>query len=247
MKKLIQVLFILVCVLSTNAQTELNDDNAESKLLVNNDRLIVLDFYATWCGPCKRMEPIIKELASKYKNVDFYKIDVDKQKVDDALGVNAMPTYLFIKNKANLEQIEGAMSKAKMIELIEKHLNSNTTTSSTDEFYDATANHGKSTEFNDTTIKEIWNFSSKLNSLAWHAYNEHNDINELLKAIDIVKRSIELEETYYNVDTHAALLFKTGNYTKALKKAKDAISVAKKNGLKYDSTTELMNKIIDKL
>ncbi|WP_046745179.1 thioredoxin family protein [Kordia zhangzhouensis] len=249
------LLLLLCCATSlTFAQTELTDQTAEAKLLVNNDRLIVLDFYATWCGPCKRMDPILKELEAKYKDrVDFYKIDVDKNQIDDALGINAMPTYLFIKNSTNLEQIEGAMSKTTMENLIKKHMNneaSTTTVSSNSgdsSYYDVSANHGNSDEFSQSTLDEIWNSSSKLNSLAWHAYQKHDNVKHLLKAIKIVERSIELEKNYYNVDTHAALLYKTGNYTKALKRAKEAVDIAKKEGLSYSSTTELIEKIIEEM
>ncbi len=253
MKNVLLLLLLCIAIPST-AQTELTDATAESKLLVDNDRLIVLDFYATWCGPCKRMDPIIAELEKKYKDrVDFYKIDVDKNQVDDALGVNAMPTYLFIYNSANLEQIEGAMSKEKMAGLIEKHMGGDsgttvsTETTSDESFYDATAKHGDADEFSQATLDKIWDSSSKLNSLAWHTYKEHSDIDALFKAIKVVERSIELEATYYNVDTHAALLYKTGNYTKALKKAKKAVDIAKAEGLSYGSTTELIEKIIDKM
>ncbi|MEJ6791902.1 MAG: thioredoxin domain-containing protein [Lacinutrix sp.] len=195
----------------------------------------------------------MKELDKEYADrVNFYKIDVDKSKVDDALGITAMPTYLFIKNSANLEQIEGAMSKSKMVALIKKHMNAPeieevVIESTEDSFYDITAKHGDYDEFTDSSIEKIEDSSTKLNSLAWHTYKEHNDIDSLLKAIKIVERSIALEKTYYNVDTHAALLYKTGNYTKALKKAKEAIEVAKDDGLSYASTSELIENIIDKL
>lgn len=258
MKKVL--LFLMLCVaIPSFAQTELTDENAESKLLVNNDRLIVLDFYATWCGPCKRMDPILKELNAKYKDrVDFYKIDVDKSQVDDALGISAMPTYLFIYNSSNLEQIEGAMSKTKMENLVKKHMSGDSETeieetviesteTDDDSFYDASAKHGDSDEFSQATLDKIWNSSTRLNSLAWHTYKEHDDIGSLLKAIKIVERSVELEATYYNVDTHAALLYKTGNYTKALKTAKKAVDIAKREGLSYGSTTELIENIIDKM
>ncbi|ARV08854.1 thiol reductase thioredoxin [Winogradskyella sp. PC-19] len=244
MKNIFFFVLLSCFYLGANAQTEITDANAESKLLNNNNRLILVDFYATWCGPCKRMAPIIKELESEYPNVDFYKIDVDKNQVDDALGVSAMPTYVFIKNSSNLEQIEGAMSKAKMKSLLDKHLSSGSTIITA---YDATAKHGNSDEYSQATLDVIWNSSSRLNSLAWHTYEEHGDVDSLLKAIKIVERSIDLEATYYNVDTHAALLYKTGNYTKALKKAKEAIEIAKQEGLSYTTTSELIDSIIDKL
>jgi thioredoxin 1 len=249
---------VLICFMQVaQAQTEITDIDAESKLLVNNDKLIVVDFYATWCGPCKIMDPILKELSEEYEGrVDFYKIDVDENAVDDALGVTAMPTYFFIKNSASLDVVKGAMSKGEMTSLIEKYMYYNSADiveveEVTEEVlynsFDINENHGSSTEFSDQVVEEIWNDYSKLNSLAWHAYEHHDKIGDLLKAIEIVERSIELYKVNANVDTHAALLFKTGNYTQALKKAKEAIEVAKKNGESYTETTQLMNKIIDKM
>lgn len=248
MKTTLTVLLILFTSFSMFSQVELKDENAESKLLVNNDRLIVLDFYATWCGPCKRMEPIVKELADKYGDkVDFYKINVDKSEVDDALGIAAMPTYLFIKNSSNLEQIEGAMSKYKMESLIKKHMSSSSTSSSSSYSSNSSDDDTTAFDFSDDAVNKIWNSSDKLNSLAWHAYKKREDISTLLKAIKIVERSIELEQNYYNTDTHAALLFKTGKYKEALKRAKEAINIAKKEGVSYSSTTELIEDIIDKM
>ncbi|RZN80907.1 MAG: thiol reductase thioredoxin [Winogradskyella sp.] len=243
MKKIVLLVALSISFITLNAQTELTDENAEAKLLVNNDKLIVLDFYATWCGPCKRMAPIMKELESEYPNVDFYQIDVDKNQTDDALGISAMPTYLFIKNSSNLEQIEGAMTKAKMKSLIDKHLNGNT--DETEE--DIPSDTFDVNDYSQKSIDNIWNSSSKLNSMAWNAYKNHDDIQILLKSIKIVERSIELEKNYYNVDTHAALLYKTGRYKDALKKGKEAIEIAKKDGLSYSTTSDLIDDIIDKL
>lgn len=249
MKRILLIL-TLFCFGFSFAQTELNDENAEAKLLINNDRLIVLDFYATWCGPCKRMDPIIAELEEEFGDrVDFYKIDVDKNKVDDALGIAAMPTYLFIKNSSNLEQIEGAMSKVRMKGLITKHMNAAVSTSSTSSDSSTTSSDSEfdATDYSDANIEDNWNSSSKLNSLAWNIYKNENNIDLILKGIKAVERSIELEANYYNVDTHAALLYKTGNYNKALKKAKEAIDLAKEEGLEYKTTSELIEKIIDKM
>jgi thioredoxin 1 len=245
MNKIISILVMVFGTLISFAQTELTDENAEAKLLVNNNRLIVLDFYATWCGPCKRMDPILKELENKYKSqVDFYKIDVDENIIDDKLEISAMPTYLFIKNSSSLEKIEGSMSKTSMEDLIIKHMNavseSTASTSTSSENIDLD-------DFSQTNIDKLWDSSSALNSLAWNAYKTYNDVKILLKAIKIVERSIELEKNYDNVDTHAALLYKTGNYNQALKKAKEAIDIAKNDGFEYSTTTELIENIIEEM
>lgn len=252
------LLFILSCCSVSIAQTELTDDNAEAKLLIDNDRLIVVDFYATWCGPCKKMDPILKKLVAKYGGrVDFYKIDVDKNEVDDILGVTAMPTYFFIKNSSTLEVIEGMRSKEVMESLIEKYMYYETEDdvveieevieSTETSYYDATAKHGYESEFSISTIANIWDSWSNLNSLAWHIYLEHDETKTLYKGIEIVERSITLDKNYYNTDTLASLYFKTGEYKQALKKAKEAIEIAKRDNEDYSSTSELMNKIIDRL
>ncbi|AGC78120.1 thioredoxin 1 [Nonlabens dokdonensis] len=251
------IVFLFFSALSlSHAQIEINDDNAEEKLLTNNDRLILVDFYATWCGPCKKMDPILKELSEKYAGrVDFYKIDVDKNQVDDALGVTAMPTYFFIKNSTNLESIEGMRSKAVMEELIEKYMYYDTDVVEVEEvvestetsYYNASSNHGYDNEFSISNVADIWDSSRKLNSLAWHIYLEHDEDEVLYKGIEIVERSIELDQNYHNTDTLAALYFKTGKYKLALKKAKEAIKIAKRDSVDYSSTTNLMNEIIDQL
>lgn len=254
--KFLFLTLLAIVVTTSTAQIEITDDNAEEKLLANNDRLILVDFYATWCGPCKKMDPILKQLSEKYAGrVDFYKIDVDKNQVDDALGVTAMPTYFFLKNSTNLEVIEGMRSKAVMEELIEKYINHDTDAVVVEEvvestetsYYDADSNHGYNDEFSISNIAAIWHSSTKLNSLAWHIYLKHDEESALEKGIEIVERSIELDQNYYNTDTLAALYYKTSNYKLALKKAKEAIEIAKRDSVDYSSTTTLMNNIIDRL
>lgn len=103
----------------------------------------------------------------------------------------------------------------------------------------------KSGAIND--IKFIWNSSEDLNSLAWDYYLSENDVTKLEEAKKWVLRSMELDKNYHNTDTYAALLFKTGDLTEALKMAKQAIEIAKVAQVDYESTTKLINDIIEKL
>ncbi|WP_100611106.1 tetratricopeptide repeat protein [Confluentibacter lentus] len=96
-------------------------------------------------------------------------------------------------------------------------------------------------------IKFIWNSPKDLNELAWSYYKNENDKDLLEKAKTWAIRSIELDKNYNNTDTLAALLYKTGNYTEALKMAKQAIEIAKINNTDYNTTTNLINQIIEKL
>ncbi len=92
-----------------------------------------------------------------------------------------------------------------------------------------------------------WNNSSQLNNLAWDVYENENNSEVLKSAIKWVKRSIELDQTYYNTDTYAALLYKTGKYKQALTFAEQAIKIAKKEGGDYNSTTKLIEQIYLKM
>lgn len=96
-------------------------------------------------------------------------------------------------------------------------------------------------------INFIWNNSVELNSIAWDYYLYGMEPEDFEKAKKYAIRSVELDKNYSNLDTYAALLYKTGEYTQALKTAKQAIELAKKNGEDHTVTTELINKIIEKL
>lgn len=73
----------------------------------------VIDFYATWCGPCKKIAPIVEELAKEYEGkVIFEKVDVDeKPDLANEYGVEAIPTLVFMKTDGTYEKNVGFMDK----------------------------------------------------------------------------------------------------------------------------------------
>ncbi|MFX9845294.1 thioredoxin, partial [Acinetobacter baumannii] len=84
-------------------------------------KLIVIDFTASWCGPCKFIQPAITEFAEKYTDVEFIKIDVDElDEVAQEFGVQAMPTFVLIKKGKEVDKIVGA-KKEELQKKIEKH------------------------------------------------------------------------------------------------------------------------------
>lgn len=121
MNKTVIILVALLSMYCLKAQKELNDENFEGYLDRQDNTLIVMDFYATWCRPCKVMEPILAELEDEYNQVNFYKMDIDDNVLDDVLELTSVPTYVLIKNGEPLEILEGAMTKLEMEELILKY------------------------------------------------------------------------------------------------------------------------------
>ena len=83
-------------------------------------RPAVIDFYATWCRPCKMMSPIVEQLAKQYAgNVDFYKVDIDQEpKLASVFGIQSIPTFLFIPMKGKPTAQMGMMEKEEMEKVI---------------------------------------------------------------------------------------------------------------------------------
>ncbi|CAN4124367.1 unnamed protein product [Withania somnifera] len=89
--------------------------------LKDTNKLVVIDFTATWCGPCKYMEPVLNDFAAKYTDVEFVKIDVDElADVSQEYGVQAMPMFVLIKKGKVVDKIVGA-DKDGLKMKIEKH------------------------------------------------------------------------------------------------------------------------------
>lgn len=88
------------------------------------DKPAIIDFYASWCGPCKAMAPILEELAAEYgDNIYVYKVDTDKeQELATAFNIRAIPVLLFVPMEGTPQMAQGAMSKDAIREAIEKVL-----------------------------------------------------------------------------------------------------------------------------
>ena len=90
---------------------EASTDNFKEEII--SEKPVVLDFWAEWCGPCKRLLPVFSEVAEKMSNqVKFMKVDVDNmQEVAAEYQVMSIPTLIFIKDGQELDRIVGAPSK----------------------------------------------------------------------------------------------------------------------------------------
>ncbi len=101
----------------------LTDDTFEAEVL-KASLPVVVDFWAEWCGPCKAIAPVISDLATAYSGrLKFCKVNVDDhQRYASRFNITAIPTLLVFKNGQVVDQIVGALPKAKLVERFDRHL-----------------------------------------------------------------------------------------------------------------------------
>lgn len=84
--------------------------------------LVVVDFYADWCGPCKMLAPVLAELAEEQPEVKFFKVNIDENSdLAAKYGVMSIPTIVFIKNGETLATEVGVKPKQNYVGLIEQY------------------------------------------------------------------------------------------------------------------------------
>ena len=94
------------------------DDNFKSTI-ENSKGKVLVDCFATWCGPCKMLSPILDELAKEVKEVTFYKLDVDENPItSEEYQIMTIPTILLFENGKLISQTSGFMTKDMVLELI---------------------------------------------------------------------------------------------------------------------------------
>ena len=101
----------------------IEDANQFNKILeISKERLLVLDFYADWCPPCKELEPILEKIAEEKKNiVAVYKINVDRNhELSNSFRVTGIPHVAFIKNRKNVFSLTGLYPKKMYLKVIDR-------------------------------------------------------------------------------------------------------------------------------
>ena len=103
--------------------SEVQDSVFDAKV-IKSDKPVLVDFWATWCAPCKAIAPIVEELSGEYAGkVDFYKLDVDNNRATAAaFGVRGVPTLILFTGGKVVDQMVGAGSKDRMKAMIAKAL-----------------------------------------------------------------------------------------------------------------------------
>ena len=99
------------------------DDNFQEEV-ISSEKPVLVDYWATWCGPCKMVAPIVEEIASEYQEkLKVGKLDVDNNQTSAAQqNVMSIPTLLIFKDGEVVAQQVGAVTKTQLIEFIEPYL-----------------------------------------------------------------------------------------------------------------------------
>lgn len=88
------------------------------------DKPCIVDFFATWCGPCKTLAPILEEIGKEFEQqIDIYKIDIDKEnELAAAFGIRSVPTMLLCPISENPQLLQGAAPKSELKRAVEQFL-----------------------------------------------------------------------------------------------------------------------------
>jgi len=94
------------------------------KEMINSDKPVLVDFFAEWCGPCKTMAPILKQVKDEVQdNASIIKIDIDKnQQTAITFQVNSVPTLMLFKHGKVLWRQSGVLPKNELVQKIKEHL-----------------------------------------------------------------------------------------------------------------------------
>ena len=99
-------------------------DYNDTVMIYKGKKPAIVDFYADWCGPCKRLAPILDELLNEYEGAFIlYKVNVDKNKdLASALQIRNIPTLLYLTPKQKAKRSVGLLTKEQLKEIIDKYL-----------------------------------------------------------------------------------------------------------------------------
>lgn len=90
--------------------------------VLKNEKLVIVDFFAEWCGPCQMLSPILVEIEKEYsEKLEIYKVNVDEsQECAMRYGVTAMPTLLFFKNGEEVERQVGYLEREELEKIVQE-------------------------------------------------------------------------------------------------------------------------------
>ena len=103
---------------NTTSILKVTSNNFEQEVL-NSEKIVLVDFYADWCGPCKIFSPILEDISNEYDSVKVVKVNIDDEiELAQHYGVTSVPTLIIIQNGRVVDRSVGAVSKLAIINMI---------------------------------------------------------------------------------------------------------------------------------
>ena len=94
-------------------------ENEFDEVVLKSNEPVLVDFYATWCGPCKMMSPILEQLSEEKTDVKFAAIDVDEaERLAIKYGISSIPCMILFNNGEEADRVIGAVPKTKLMEVV---------------------------------------------------------------------------------------------------------------------------------
>jgi len=99
------------------------DPDNFTEVVLTSDKPVLLDFWATWCGPCQMIAPIIEEIATENPQYLIGKVNVDEQSaLTQAFGIVSIPTLVIMKDGKAVDQLVGVRPKEQILALLKKYV-----------------------------------------------------------------------------------------------------------------------------
>ena len=96
----------------------INKNNFQNEVL-NSDKTVLLDFWASWCAPCRMVVPIVEEIANEHRDIKVGKINVDEEpELVNKFSIMSIPTLVVMKNGKIVQQVSGARPKNAILEML---------------------------------------------------------------------------------------------------------------------------------
>lgn len=90
--------------------------------VLEQSNLSVVDFWATWCGPCQMLSPVVDEVSKEFDDVNFFKVNVDEEpELTMQFGIKSIPTLAFIKDGKTLDISIGLISKDELVDFVKRN------------------------------------------------------------------------------------------------------------------------------
>ncbi len=95
------------------------DKNNFQNEVLNSDKTVLLDFWASWCAPCRMVVPIVEEIANEHRDIKVGKINVDEEpELVNKFSIMSIPTLVVMKNGKIVQQVSGARPKNAILEML---------------------------------------------------------------------------------------------------------------------------------